>query len=258
MEDSGRRKEAAAKRRLDIRMGAVMAAATTASLAGGSGGGTGGGIAMDPSSLMAVRSSLEGMTQAGMEAMPPGVALLAFQGSGNPDTPGAGAGATAGSRTVSGSSGTVFSTWAHLFFPAILNVLVPPPPPMTGLDGVDGIDGMDSPAPLAGPRGDVSGGGGGFHYVLRDLSMVLLTAWGGVFEKAPAGPSSSEPAQGGAGGGSSGRLSLRDPEVAPAASRLIHRLVISSPSAESNIRYCLMSSAFIDFLMYTLSGTSTW
>ena len=152
------------------------------------------------------------------------------QGWGNPQLPPSLAYGTASAAETPGSgtsSGTVFSAWAHRFFPAILDVLVP--------GGADDPEEMSAhEAPLSTPTGASlpsggSSGGAGFHYVLRDLCVVLLTAWGGVFEKEPPGAAPQ------AGRQAAPRRLLHHGAVAPAATRLLRHLVLASPSPLSEV-----------------------
>ena len=122
-------------------------------------------------------------------------------------------------------SGTVFSAHSHVFFPAILDVLLPPPPAGGADEDFDGMTGGTETAQPPHLRRD---GVGTFHYVLRDLCIVLLTAWGGVFERA-GGPGQA------AGHQSSPRL-LHHDRVAPSATRLMRHLILVSPSASSDER----------------------
>ena len=129
------------------------------------------------------------------------------------------------------SSGTVFSAWAHRFFPAILDVLVPGGADDPDLEEMSAHEALlHTPTGTSLPGGG-SSGGAGFHYVLRDLCVVLLTAWGGVFEKEPPGAAP----QAGRKSAPPRRL-LHHGAVAPAATRLLHHLVLASPSPLSEVR----------------------
>ncbi|GAX74142.1 hypothetical protein CEUSTIGMA_g1591.t1 [Chlamydomonas eustigma] len=119
-------------------------------------------------------------------------------------------------RNASDDSGTVFSKFSYLFFPLMMKVLVNP-------EGSSSQSVQDT-------RKDTKYC---FHYLLREFCVVCLTAWGGLFERA--GIPGSTPLAA-TQLPLTGRVSLKHDQVAPAASQLLHHLIICSPSATSEVR----------------------
>ena len=206
VEGTRQRQELVRQRRAALRRRAAMASAASSSLDAGA-------ISSDSLSLVMAAA---GGDDVGWGRVPPG--------------PGGGTRAIAAARddpSALVSSGTVFSSFSHLFFPAILDVLLPPTPtdglPREGdqEDATDGSEARPENAPPL-PSQQGSNAAGSFHYVLRDLCVVLLTAWGGVFERAAV-------EAGGLGQGRPPRL-LHHDLVAPSATRLLRHLVLVSAS----------------------------